>query len=332
MKRTGVGVHRRYVIFHVRREFGVVLDRGARVVERAVEDPKFVSANSVFPDCSSAQEFLDNRSFRTLSVFAKLAFGGTVHQDIRALTQPQRTMAQPGFFGETNWSTVLTAKAADEDVRLAAMERLLTRYRRPILLEFQSRVRCAEPEAEELAQEFIFICLRRDFLKNVGPEKGRFRSFIKACIANFLRDRHRERATQPEAVSLDETDDEGTRRFDPPAESDHPETGLDDQWARQVVALALKQLEEECMAARRGALFAGLKPFLHGEPDGDGYAPLAARLGMNEGALRTATHRMRQRLGELIEEEIKQTVGNGQDWREELRYLLELLGRNSRVT
>src|SRR5436309_272570 len=120
-------------------------------------------------------------------------------------------MAQPGFFDQTGWTTVLQAKGGTETTRLAALERLLTRYRRPILLEMQCRARCPEIEAEELTHQFIHNCLRRDFLKNVEPEKGRFRSFIKACISNFLRDLHREKAAQPSQVSLDETDEEGHR-------------------------------------------------------------------------------------------------------------------------
>ena len=240
-------------------------------------------------------------------------------------------MAQPGFFEQTSWTTVINAKADDETLRLAALERLLTHYRRPILLEIQSRAGCSESESEELAHQFIHNCLRRDFLKNVDPEKGRFRSFIKTCIKNFLLDLHREKARQPGQVSLDETDEEGRRIMEPAGETPSAETSADSHRAQEVLALSLERLEQECTDARRGALFPALKSFLDGDSHGEGYAPIAARLRMTEGALRTAT-RMRQHLGELIEEEIKQTVSNRDDWRDELRYFLELLGRNCSVT
>ena len=55
---------------------------------------------------------------------------------------------------------------------LAALERLLTRYRRPILLEVQSRRQCGQLEAEELTHQFIHNCLCRDFLKTIDPQKA----------------------------------------------------------------------------------------------------------------------------------------------------------------
>jgi hypothetical protein len=47
---------------------------------------------------------------------------------------------------------------------------------------------------------------------------------------------------------------------------------------------------------------------------------------MAEGAVHTAMNRLRKRLGELIGDEVRQTVGTQEDWRQELKYLVELLG------
>jgi len=233
------------------------------------------------------------------------------------------------FFDQTSWGTVLEAKGGEEALRHAALERLLSRYRKPIMLELRQRTRCGSDEAEELTHQFLHNCLRRDFLKNVDPTKGRFRSFIKRCIINFLRDLHREQAGRPQAISLNETDEQGRTLLDPPAPTARLENEMDVQWARQVVALSLDRLERECILARRGALFTHLKPLLQGDTPGQSYASLAESLTMNEGAVRTAAHRLRQRLGEIIEEEIKQTLASNEDWREELRYLLDLLGNHS---
>jgi RNA polymerase sigma factor (sigma-70 family) len=211
---------------------------------------------------------------------------------------------------------------------LAAMERLLTRYRRPLLLEIQSRVGCHTNDAEELTQEFIRTCLRRDFLKNIDPRKGRFRSFIKKCIVNFLRDVHRKKVAEPEQHSLDETDADGQPLLEPTGEISAPEMALDSQWARQVLNLSLERLEQECVAARWGSRFSRLKGFLHTDPEGDSYQAVADDFRMNEGAVRTAVHRMRHRLGGIIKEEIMQTVATEKELQDELRYFLELLGKN----
>jgi DNA-directed RNA polymerase specialized sigma24 family protein len=246
-------------------------------------------------------------------------------------------MNQPFFAEATAWSTVMAARGADEDARLAALERLFARYRRPICLEFQARKRCAEDEAEESAQQFIHDCLRRDFLRAVDPSKGRFRTFIQACVTNFIRD-ERDKATAAkrgggqEAQSLDETDEEGRRLIDPSVQSEPLEITLDRHWAHHLVSLAMERLEGECVAARRRVVFTTLRPFLQTDPENGTYAAVALKLGMKEGAVRTATSRLRQRFRELLEEEIRATTGTDGDWREELRYFLEVLGSAPSVT
>src|ERR1044071_5589301 len=95
--------------------------------------------------------------------------------------------AAPGaYFEPTIWSTILKAQRRDTQVRQAAMERLLARYRQPIVRQILASLsgdqRTLE-HAEDLAHEFIHQCLRLDFLKRVNPETGLFRSFIKRCIS-----------------------------------------------------------------------------------------------------------------------------------------------------
>ena len=246
-------------------------------------------------------------------------------------------MNQPFFAEATAWSTVMAAQGTDEDIRLAALERLFTRYRRPICLEFQARKRCAETEAEECAQQFIHDCLRRDFLRSVNPNKGRFRTFIQACITNFIRDEldkanAAKRGGGQEIQSLDETDAEGHRLLDPSAQSEPLEIILDRNWAHHLVSLAMDRLENECAVARRRTLFTTLRPFLQTDQKDGAYAAAAAQLSMKEGAVRTATSRLRQRFRELLEDEIRATTSAEADWREELRYFLEVLGSAPAVT
>jgi hypothetical protein len=48
---------------------------------------------------------------------------------------------------------------------------------------------------------------------------------------------------------------------------------------------------------------------------------------MSEGAVKTAAHRIRARLRDIIREEILQTVDNEADLQEELHYLASLFGK-----
>ncbi len=53
----------------------------------------------------------------------------------------------------------------------------------------------------------------------------------------------------------------------------------------------------------------------------------AARLGMSEGAVKVAVHRLRKRFREALREELQHTLPEGADPDEELRYLVKVLGR-----
>lgn len=247
-------------------------------------------------------------------------------------TEQERNNPGPaGFFEHTIWSTIIKAQMGGEATRLAALERLLTRYRQPILRHIQSCQDCSREKAEDLTQEFICQCIRLDFLRQVNPEQGRFRTFVKTCVRNFLRDAHvRETAAKrgggQTPLSLDETDGEGNPLVEAATPPRLPETQPDREWALNVLDRALAELKRECEAAGRGELFETLRGHLGHAPEPATAVQLAARLGMKEGTVHTAMSRLRRRLGELINEEVRQTVGTQDDWRAELRYLVELLG------
>ena len=70
------------------------------------------------------------------------------------------------------------------------------------------------------------------------------------------------------------------------------------RWALAVVVSATSRLRAEFAQAGRAEVFEVLQQYLVGESDTT-YAETAERLGMNEGAVKTAIHRLRKRLGGL---------------------------------
>jgi len=84
-------------------------------------------------------------------------------------------------------------------------------------------------------------------------------------------------------------------------------------------------LRQEWAAAGKATLFAALQIFLSGERKSLTCAHAALELGMSEGAVRTAVHRLRQRYGEILRAEVAQTVSRPEDLVDELRHLLSVL-------
>ncbi len=74
--------------------------------------------------------------------------------------------------------------------------------------------------------------------------------------------------------------------------------------------------------------FEQLKPWLAGSEPPGRQAAVAARLGLSEGALKVAIHRLRKRFREAILHELRQTLPDTDDPEDELRYLIEVLSRS----
>ena len=85
-------------------------------------------------------------------------------------------------------------------------------------------------------------------------------------------------------------------------------------------------LREEYVAAGKANIHARLLPLLTGRAAEGAYETMAADLQMSEGALRVASHQFRRRFGQLLRDEVANTVGRREDTDDELRYLLSLWG------
>ncbi len=86
-----------------------------------------------------------------------------------------------GKIATTPWSQVLVARDGSESQARAALESLCQTYWQPLYAYI--RHQGASPdEAIDLTRGFFAELVEKDFLANVDPEKGRFRSFLLASL------------------------------------------------------------------------------------------------------------------------------------------------------
>jgi hypothetical protein len=126
-------------------------------------------------------------------------------------------------------------------------------------------------------------------------------------------------------LSLD-LDTAETRYAPPIAPGDTPDKAFDRQWALALLDVVLGRLQKEYSDGGRGALFLTLKETLAGGHSEISHRELGERLGMSEGAVKVAMHRLRRRYRELLREEIANTVAGPEEAKEELRHLFAALG------
>ena len=109
-----------------------------------------------------------------------------------------------------------------------------------------------------------------------------------------------------------------------------PEQLFERRWTLALLQQVMARLREEFEAKGKGPLFDRLRDFLVGEK-GTGYAQAAEELGLSEGAVKVAVHRLRQRYRELLREEIGRTVATPEEVDEEIRSLFAALGAVERL-
>lgn len=227
-------------------------------------------------------------------------------------------------FSTTNWSVVLTAgqdNLAGTDV---AMEQLCRKYWYPIYAFVRRRVSDRQ-EAEDLTQGFFAHLLEMETLKKVDRRKGKFRTLLLSALTKFLSNEWDKRQTikrggRTQVISLDQAVAEELYSLEP-IEPGSPEKLFDRRWAATLVDGVLTRVREEYRARGKADLLAQLEPGLTQEAPLGRYAEWAATLGLSDGAVRVALHRLRRRFGELLREEIAQTVANPAEVDEEIRHL-----------
>jgi RNA polymerase sigma-70 factor (ECF subfamily) len=229
------------------------------------------------------------------------------------------------LFPPTMWSA-LAAVQGDGASALRGLERLATAYWRPLYV-FQRKRGHGHEEAADGVQGFFEYLLSGELLRKARPGEGRFRNFLLVAFRRWLGDQQEKahaakRGGGAAAIPLHELQAAGAEPIGP---GDSPEDAFDRKWAEALVARALDALADEWSG--RAALFAALKCGLEGAAEAERYGETAARLGMTEGAVKTAAFELRKEFAAQVRREIRATVASDEDVEAELRQLAALLRR-----
>ena len=220
-------------------------------------------------------------------------------------------------FRTTRWTLVRAASGAATPERRAALETLCTSYGPPVYAFV--RRHGAEPErAEDLTQAFFARLLETDGLAGAERERGRFRSYLLGALRHFLgHEREREGALKRGGgrapLTLDPAAVRGLEHAGlEPASADSPERAFERTWAACVLERARDRLAEEQAQAGKDPQWRALESYLATRDERGHGAELAQALGISENAVRVALHRLRRRFGELVRDEVRETVGPGE--------------------
>lgn len=213
-----------------------------------------------------------------------------------------------------------------------ALTRLCTAYWHPVFAFVRSRGHSLE-QAEDLTQGFFARLIEKGDLAAADRSRGRFRSFLLSACQHYLanqrdRDSALKRGGGQAALSIDVADAE-QRYGRLLAHGETPEVVYERQWVLTLLAEVLGDLRDEYAASGREIQFDRLKRFLTCDDDAGTHAEAARELGMSEGAVKVAVHRLRNRYRETLRSRVAATVASEEEVTDEIAFCLRTLTRRS---
>ena len=236
--------------------------------------------------------------------------------------------SSPRGLTTTHWSLITAAQSDDQSQTIArqALEQLCRTYWYPLYVFARNRGYSQE-DAQDLTQAFLVRFLETGGFASADKERGRFRSYLLGSLKHFLANDWRKGKTKKRGgdvviLAWDSLDPE-SRYTHEPSTSESPELGFDQEWAREVTSRALTKLRNEAKQAGKIDLFEAIQGSLMGK-DLD-RVECAKRLGMSEGAIKVAIHRLRQQYKDCVRAEVAETVNTSSEVDEEMRHLVSVL-------
>jgi len=205
---------------------------------------------------------------------------------------------------ETRWSVVRQAHDTDRELASSAKHDLISQYGGAIRNYLGGAVR-NDDLAGDLYQDFVVKFLRGDF-RNVSPEKGRFRSFVKTVlfrmVAQHFRNKSRDKVVDVDVAVVEQD-----------VENDKQEEKFVGVWRDEVLNRTWKKLAESEVASgsrHHTVLLAKVEnPLANGDE-------LAAIIGeavgkeISSANARVMVHRSREKFAMLMIEDVSESLDN----------------------
>lgn len=227
-------------------------------------------------------------------------------------------------FETTQWSAVVAAPGNPR-----VLEKLLTAYWGPIYAYIRRSGRSRD-ESADLAQQFITeVVLERGLLERAAPERGRFRTFLKTALRNFLIDQHRRTTSCGRSPATPLAGGAALDRLEP-AQNDEPADAFDRQWAATLLSLVLERLEADCAACGQQSHWAAFHAAVIDPALGHDAAPaldaLATRLSVGSASqVSSMIQTVRRKFRRLLRDTVSETLADNTCAEDEIASLRQFL-------
>lgn len=233
--------------------------------------------------------------------------------------------AQHGF-PTTHWSLLTRIADRSDPSWSDRVNALAALYWKPIYRYIRVRWGRSIEEAKDVTQGFFLHILEGMFLDRVDPSRGRFRTFVKTCLDNYVKTQHRDEHRQkrggegsPIRIDFSEEDD---KAWALPSDECPPEVLLDRQWKACVLERAVEMIRARYEQQDRSLYFEVFRLYDLADPQSrPRYKDLATRLGVSPADVDNYLSHARASLLEAIREILAESVASPEALDQELREL-----------
>lgn len=179
-------------------------------------------------------------------------------------------------FPQPRWTLVLSARSEEAEASSTlALEELTKAYWKPVYA-FLCLKGFHHEDAQDETQAFFEHLIKRNFLRNLEPQGGRFRNFLLVSLRCRLIDEHARLSNRKRRAEVALEPWHDSEAASPYPEAATPEEAFDRSWAEELVARAMAALQERW--EKRSELFAELRFTVESPGDGAKYAVGPSRL------------------------------------------------------
>ena len=236
-------------------------------------------------------------------------------------------MASP-FFPPTRASAVIALRHGSPEERRKALERLLGVYGKPVYKHLRRKWLKSPEDAEDLSQAFFARAVEHSIFELYDPTRGRFRTFVRACVDRFVlgEQQHAQRQKRGGGlrfVSLDADQAEAELGRSWPAED--AEEVFDREWVRSVFQRAVERLAARYASEDKSHTFRAFQ--LHDLDDGPSrpsYAEVARALGVTTVDVTNYLHAARKAFRAAVLDVLREVTADDEEFGAEV---CSLLGR-----
>jgi RNA polymerase sigma factor (sigma-70 family) len=236
-------------------------------------------------------------------------------------------------FPATNRSAVLGSGSDDPVLKARAFNRLVKGYWRPVYKHIRLRWQKSNEDAKDLTQGFFARAFEKDIFAAFDPDKGRFRTYVRTCLDNYLTNASAAQKAQKRGgglapLSLDFTDAEDELGSSAMVVESNLDDVFDREWARSLVNAATRSLAEELEKKGRAVPFQVFARYdLAGDTDErPTYAALAEELGIKSSDVSNYLNASRKRFREIVLDTLRELTASEEEFRLEA---VEILGADA---